>query len=155
MKFFHPDTFKKRKLVQISCSEINKEFDFFAVVSNYEDISRMVDFFQKQCLQKLKILFLEVACRLTKYTKEQLQEHFHDKENENYRIFCRNVLMYYIIRYVLHDMTIPLIPPFCQHCKKKDEDFTFKKCSRCRIYNYCSKECQLMDWNHHKHHCCK
>lgn len=39
----------------------------------------------------------------------------------------------------------------CCVCKKVGKDF--KKCSRCRSYEYCSLECQKIHWVEHKKEC--
>ena len=38
----------------------------------------------------------------------------------------------------------------CQVCLKTDQ---LKRCTRCQIIKYCSKECQLSDWPDHKQIC--
>ncbi len=40
----------------------------------------------------------------------------------------------------------------CSFCNKSDAT---KRCSACRKVNYCSKECQINDWNSHKPNCFK
>ena len=41
----------------------------------------------------------------------------------------------------------------CQMCGEKSEKM--KKCSACKQVRYCSKDCQLEDWNGHKKSCKK
>lgn len=45
----------------------------------------------------------------------------------------------------------------CQSCEKQPEvhGVPLFCCSRCHITHYCSKECQMADWKHHKHRCKK
>ena len=47
--------------------------------------------------------------------------------------------------------------PACNHCKRlSSKPDQLKKCSRCASALYCSKECQIADWNpHHKAICNK
>ncbi len=39
----------------------------------------------------------------------------------------------------------------CAHCK--EEKKKMKKCARCQVVYYCSRECQKKDWKNHKK-CC-
>lgn len=42
----------------------------------------------------------------------------------------------------------------CQKCQLPEPtDTKFKSCGRCSLIKYCSKECQLADWSHHKTYC--
>lgn len=42
----------------------------------------------------------------------------------------------------------------CGYCKKGG--INFKKCSRCKVTSYCSRECQITDWKlEHKKKCIK
>jgi len=43
----------------------------------------------------------------------------------------------------------------CNYCKKEGESIKLRKCSRCKVNEYCSKECQTKDWKFHKHECQK
>ena len=43
------------------------------------------------------------------------------------------------------------IKMFCTFCKKQKE--SMKKCSRCKLNRYCSRECQKNDWKEHKTIC--
>lgn len=40
----------------------------------------------------------------------------------------------------------------CANCSKTFET-ELKKCSRCHVFRYCSKECQILDWPRHKSVC--
>ena len=144
---------KRKKNVQISCSKLKLGFENFAIVSCYKDIKKLVNCFESQCRPKLEIFAEQAYYRLTKYTTELVTHNFHCQDSNNYRIWCSNVLMYYIARFILYNESIPIVPQFCHNCKKKDRDYLFKKCSRCKVYYYCSKKCQLEDWSHHKHLC--
>ena len=42
---------------------------------------------------------------------------------------------------------------FCQHCNETKERALLSVCSRCRIDQYCSRECQVVDWRRHEMHC--
>jgi hypothetical protein len=150
---FIDNRIKKKKNVQISCSKLKLGFENFAIVSCYKDIRKLVRCFQSQSLTKLELFSTQAYNRLSNYTIEEVEYNFHCQEKSNYRVWCSNVLMYYIVQYILHNESIPIIPQFCHNCKKKDKEYTFKKCSRCKIYYYCSKKCQIDDWNHHKHYC--
>lgn len=37
-------------------------------------------------------------------------------------------------------------------CLKPQEDVKFKKCARCKVTVYCSKECQIVHWKQEGHH---
>ena len=41
----------------------------------------------------------------------------------------------------------------CYHCKERKERALLMVCSRCRILQYCSRECQVADWAEHKGYC--
>ena len=41
----------------------------------------------------------------------------------------------------------------CYHCKVPKERASFMICSRCKVYQYCSKECQVANWPQHRD-CC-
>jgi hypothetical protein len=43
---------------------------------------------------------------------------------------------------------------FCFYCKKEQADASkLLRCSRCKICNYCSTQCQKADWKDHKQIC--
>jgi len=41
----------------------------------------------------------------------------------------------------------------CSYCKQTVKRKDLKTCSRCKFAQYCSKECQKLDWPSHKEHC--
>jgi hypothetical protein len=43
----------------------------------------------------------------------------------------------------------------CGHCNKMPKDKLFKRCSRCKVISYCSRECQVAAWSDHKIWCKK
>ena len=42
---------------------------------------------------------------------------------------------------------------FCYHCRQVKKRSLLMVCSRCRIYQYCSRECQNAHWPEHKRDC--
>ncbi|KAL7553800.1 hypothetical protein ACHAWF_017127 [Thalassiosira exigua] len=45
---------------------------------------------------------------------------------------------------------------FCIQCKRRALSKSFSRCSKCRLYQYCGKECQLKHWHAgHKRDCVK
>jgi len=48
--------------------------------------------------------------------------------------------------------TIPKMG-ICGHCKHEMERVSLSVCSRCMIYHYCSRECQVAAWPNHKSQC--
>ena len=46
------------------------------------------------------------------------------------------------------------IPGRCWYCNSEDLRVELKKCSQCKMSQYCSKECQVADWKRgHKKEC--
>ena len=45
--------------------------------------------------------------------------------------------------------------PVCENCKQSSDGSSkpFQRCSACRLTYYCSRNCQKLDWRHHKHVC--
>jgi len=43
----------------------------------------------------------------------------------------------------------------CDYCKRQDTQDIFKKCSRCKVACYCTKDCQVKGWKNHKLICNK
>lgn len=43
----------------------------------------------------------------------------------------------------------------CNRCNKREIEIEFKRCGRCRLVWYCSRECQEADWRQHKGNCKK
>ena len=41
----------------------------------------------------------------------------------------------------------------CGHCKQERERVSLSTCSRCMVYQYCSRECQVAGWPCHKEYC--
>ena len=41
----------------------------------------------------------------------------------------------------------------CKNCMKIEGNIKFKKCGRCKKTVYCSRQCQIDNWNHHKSFC--
>jgi len=41
----------------------------------------------------------------------------------------------------------------CYHCKEEKERASLSVCSRCMVYQYCSRECQVVDWPSHEAKC--
>jgi len=41
----------------------------------------------------------------------------------------------------------------CRHCNQMKEHSALMECSRCEGAQYCSKECQVVDWPRHKEYC--
>lgn len=44
-------------------------------------------------------------------------------------------------------------PHKCINCGRAESVNTFKRCSRCHVVRYCSKDCQSKHWEHHKAIC--
>ena len=42
----------------------------------------------------------------------------------------------------------------CFHCGECKERALLSVCSRCRVYQYCSRECQIANWPMHRSRCC-
>lgn len=42
---------------------------------------------------------------------------------------------------------------FCANCHRKSESVEFKKCSKCKLSQYCSVKCQRENWSEHKIAC--
>ena len=40
---------------------------------------------------------------------------------------------------------------YATSCKEESETLTLTRCSLCKIYFYCGKDCQVIDWKHGKH----
>ena len=87
--------------------------------------------------------------------------------------FCNNVVIYYVMRYVLNGNKIPIemssVPDYTRYTTdllleplvKKHTDLTtcvkcgspdVKECSACGT-KYCSENCQLSDWEFHRLEC--
>jgi hypothetical protein len=58
------------------------------------------------------------------------------------------VLPYKELRRLLHARV-------CEYCHDESTTVRFKKCSRCRLTSYCSKDCQHTHWSTHKPFCDK
>ena len=41
----------------------------------------------------------------------------------------------------------------CNHCEEEKDRALLMVCSRCRIAQYCSRECQVANWSRHKVYC--
>ena len=41
----------------------------------------------------------------------------------------------------------------CEYCKEEKERVLLDVCSRCKVEQYCSRECQVTDWSKHKGIC--
>ena len=41
----------------------------------------------------------------------------------------------------------------CVACAKKHESKLKSRCSRCKVYRYCDRDCQLSHWKQHKDEC--
>ena len=41
----------------------------------------------------------------------------------------------------------------CASCRRKSTNGEMNKCGKCKTIYYCSKECQVADWNKHKKYC--
>jgi len=48
--------------------------------------------------------------------------------------------------------TIPKVG-LCWYCKEEKERVSLSVCSRCMTYQYCSRECQIADWQEHERDC--
>ncbi|KAJ9157492.1 Tudor domain-containing protein 1 [Pleurostoma richardsiae] len=49
----------------------------------------------------------------------------------------------------------PLPLPCCATCKKTPPEVTLKRCAKCSVTSYCSRDCQKTDWKTHKKACGK
>ena len=64
-----------------------------------------------------------------------------------------------IVCNVLDPVNYPLIivsppqPEGCAHCRHEGTTRILKRCSRCSLTTYCSKDCQKADWHKHKKYC--
>lgn len=54
-----------------------------------------------------------------------------------------------------HAARHPVVKPTCNTCKKQEQEKRFSRCGRCEEVIYCSRECQVADWNEHKLLCNK
>lgn len=85
-----------------------------------------------------------------------------DAAYSDHETFIKDILRYYVLKFVLTKEPIPLCPPVkhkhitrgstgldtCTLCRKK----ATKKCSNCGT-RYCSSVCQRNDWSTHKLEC--
>lgn len=53
------------------------------------------------------------------------------------------------------DASTNSVPPKCAKCSKDKSDSGqgLKRCGRCKLAHYCSRECQKADWKNHKTLC--
>ena len=78
-------------------------------------------------------------------------------------LFCAAIGTYLLSGSLLSDM-IPMQPSYwvfwlkavfdedkCSYCKSKNENL--RKCSRCKLVQYCNQNCQKKHWKIHKSHC--
>jgi len=55
----------------------------------------------------------------------------------------------------MHSQTRKTLPKLgkCYHCKVEKERALLYVCSRCKIDQYCCRECQVAEWPEHQKHC--
>jgi MYND finger len=79
--------------------------------------------------------------------------------------FCKIQIYHGLVRYLANAIPCSCMnnvlkeaKPFpkigiCCVCGKRNTNVKLFKCSRCKIAEYCSKECQMADWKRHKTQC--
>ena len=56
--------------------------------------------------------------------------------------------------YELDDHSLPAPPVVCFACRVTIPVLELKRCAKCRVAAYCSRECQVSDWKRHKKGAC-
>ena len=57
-----------------------------------------------------------------------------------------------VLKYVEFELTVQAVVSHMHVCVVCNAPSS-KKCSGCRLARYCSRECQMQDWQEHKTHC--
>jgi hypothetical protein len=67
----------------------------------------------------------------------------------------RPELLLRLISCNMADASTNSVPPKCAKCSKDKSDSGqgLKRCGRCKLAHYCSRECQKADWKNHKTLC--
>ncbi len=139
----------------MDCGEIHSRFNPFIVKTTHEEVTELIDTYKKDyCSIAQKTIYQKLYRQLTQYDEEAIKYIYHHREDDKYKNWCLNVLDWYVLRYILYDNPIPIIEMCCRYCHKKEEkNNKFKKCGRCKLSYYCSKECQYNHWSTHKQYC--
>lgn len=79
-----------------------------------------------------------------------------DEKSNNHLLKSAGVAMKYVSNQI-EEINIPKFLNFrkCNTCNRKDKNYEFKHCARCRDKYYCSKKCQISDWEEHRKICRK
>jgi len=149
--------FVNKHFHSVECKPMKKDDEFFSPsMLEYREIIHMPfgpgnsPFYQfTSCYdKKFKALFRAYVLFLNHRQLNEKKFKQFMRSQENVPNFLKNVLGfegYDAFFFVLHEL-------FWTHmcyCKKA----THKKCSRCRLVAYCSKECQTKAWAKHKDFC--
>lgn len=139
----------------MNCGEIHSRFHPFIVQTTHKEVMELMNQYKNEyCLVAQKHMYKKLYHLLTQYDDEKMKFIYHHREDNKYTDWCLDVLHWYVLRYILFDQHIPIIEICCRYCQKPQEkENKFKKCSRCKLSYYCSKECQINHWSRHQTFC--
>lgn len=91
----------------LSCKEIHERFKEYAVKTTHVEIKEIVDKALTEPRGKQIYMFRSIFHELIKYSDDELNTHYNNKDQE-WQDWCNDVALFYVYRLVLLDKMIPI-----------------------------------------------
>lgn len=144
--------------------DISSRFKKYLVMTTPKILHEQIDKIKKQTEMEKKRIFVEILQNLHKWTDDELNSHYEQK-NKDWYFWCDDVVLYFAYNAVIFNKGIPFVEMTAEQIKKTNKENkkikvceicqtpSKKCCPICRKAFYCCAEHQLQDWKLHKKSC--
>jgi len=91
----------------LSCAQIHERFKEYAVKTTHTEMKAIIELAMRQAREEQMFIFRSIFRALVKYTDEELNTHYNNKDKE-WQDWCNDVALFYVYRFVLLHKLIPI-----------------------------------------------
>lgn len=92
------------------CKDINDRFKEYAIITSDKEVKDTIKQCEEEPIEMVKYRFKLIYLNLTKYSDEELNKHYEEKD-QIWQDWCNDVVLFYAHRFVIFNgrMLIPLM----------------------------------------------